>query len=47
MTYQLSREEREEVHEFIEEQLRKKYIRLLKLFQIVLVFFIRKKNSKK
>jgi len=47
MTYQLSREEREEVHEFIEEQLRKKYIRLLKSFQIVLVFFIRKKNSKK
>ena len=28
--YPLSREEREEVHEFISEQLRKGYIRLLK-----------------
>jgi len=29
--YPLSREKREEVHEFILEQLRKEYIRLLKL----------------
>jgi len=45
--YLLSREEREEVHEFIEEQLRKRYIRLLKLPQIVLVFFVGKKDGKK
>jgi len=31
--YLLSRKEREEVHKFIEEQLRKEYIRLLKLPQ--------------
>ena len=31
----------------IKKQLKKKYIRLLKLFQIVLVFFVRKKNRKK
>jgi len=30
--YPLSREERKEVHKFIQEQLRKVYIRLLKLF---------------
>ena len=45
--YLLSREEREEVHEFISEQLRKKYIRLSKLPQIAPVFFIGKKDSKK
>ena len=45
--YPLSREEREEVREFIREQLRKGYIRPFKLPQIVLVFFIGKKNSKK
>ena len=45
--YPLLREEREEVCEFILEQLRKKYIRLLKLPQMVFVFFVGKKNSKK
>ena len=45
--YLLSREEREEVREFILEQLRKGYIRLSKLPQIVLVFFIGKKDGKK
>jgi len=45
--YPLSREEREEVHKFIFEQLRKKYIRSLKLPQIAPVFFIGKKDSKK
>ena len=45
--YLLLREEREEVHEFISEQLRKGYIRSSKLSQIALVFFVRKKNGKK
>ena len=45
--YPLSREEREEVHEFITEQLRKGYIRPFKLPQIALVFFVEKKDSKK
>ena len=45
--YLLLREERGEVHEFVEEQLRKCYIRPLKLPQIALVFFVRKKNGKK
>jgi len=45
--YPLSREEREEICEFIAEQLRKEYIRLSKLSQIALVFFIGKKNGKK
>ena len=45
--YPLSREEREEVHEFIQEQLRKGYIRPSKLPQTVLVFFVGKKNGKK
>ena len=45
--YPLSKEEIEEVQEFISEQLRKKYIRPLKLPQTVLVFFIGKKDSKK
>ena len=44
--YPLSREERGEVREFIEEQLKKKYIRPLKLPQTVLVFFVGKKNGK-
>ena len=43
----MSRKEREEIYEFIKEQLRKKYIRLSKSSQIVIVFFIRKKDSKK
>jgi len=45
--YPLSREERKEVCEFISKQLRKGYIRPLKLPQIVPVFFIGKKNGKK
>ena len=45
--YLLSKEVREEIHKFIEEQLRKGYIRLSKSLQIVLVFFVEKKYSKK
>ena len=45
--YLLSREEREEVYEFISEQLRKEYLRPLKLSQIAPVFFVGKKDSKK
>jgi len=45
--YLLSREEREEVHEFIAEKLRKGYIRPSKLSQMALVFFVRKKDGKK
>jgi len=45
--YPLSREEREEVYEFIQEQLRKEYIRPSKLPQMTSVFFVVKKDSKK
>ena len=45
--YPLSREEREEVYEFIQEQLRKGYIRPSKSPQTVPVFFVGKKDSKK
>jgi len=45
--YLLSRKEKEEVHKFISEQLRKGYIRPLKLLQIAPVFFVGKKNGKK
>jgi len=45
--YPLSREEREEVHEFIQEQLRKGYIRPSKLSQTAPVFFVGKKDGKK
>jgi len=45
--YLLSREEREKVHKFISEQLRKWYIRPLKLTQTAPVFFVEKKNGKK
>ena len=45
--YLLSREEREEVCEFIAEQSRKGYIKLLKLPQIAPVFFVGKKDGKK
>jgi len=38
--YPLLREERGEMHEFIEEQLKKVYIGLLKPPQMVLVFFV-------
>ena len=45
--YPLSREEREEIREFIKEQLRKGYIWLLKSPQMVPVFFVGKKDGKK
>ena len=45
--YPLLREEREEVHEFIQEQLRKGYIRPSKSPQTALVFFVGKKDGKK
>ena len=45
--YPLLRVEREEVQEFVKDQLRKGYIRPLKLLQILLVFFVPKKDSKK
>ena len=45
--YLLSREKREEVHEFILEQLRKGYIKPSKSPQTALVFFIGRKNKKK
>ena len=45
--YLLSRKEREKVHEFIEEQLRKEYIKSLKSLQMVSVFFVEKKDGKK
>ena len=43
--YPLSREEREEVHEFTQEQLRKGYIRSSKSSQMAPVFFVGKKDS--
>jgi len=45
--YLLSRQDREEVHEFIQEQLRKEYIRLSKSPQTAPVFFVGKKDGKK
>jgi len=45
--YSLLRKEQEEIHEFIMEQLRKGYIRSLKLPQMALEFFIGKKDGKK
>ena len=45
--YPLSREEREEVREFVKEQLRKGYIWPSKSPQTVLVFFVGKKDGKK
>jgi len=45
--YLLSREEREEVREFVKKQLRKGYIRPSKSLQTVLVFFVGKKDGKK
>ncbi len=43
--YPLLREEREEVREFVKEQLRKGYIKPSKLPQIVPVFFVGKKDG--
>ena len=45
--YPLLREERKEVREFIKEQLQKGYIQLSKSPQMVLVFFVGKKDRKK
>ena len=45
--YPLSREEREEVREFVKKQLRKGYIQPSKSPQIAPVFFVGKKDSKK
>ena len=45
--YPLSREERGDVYKFIDEQLKKEYIRLLKSPQTASVFFVGKKDSKK
>ena len=45
--YPLSRVEREEVQEFVKDQLKKGYIRPLKLPQMSPVFFVLKKNRKK
>ena len=45
--YPLLKEEREEVREFVREQLRKRYIQPSKLLQIAPVFFVRKKDRKK
>ena len=45
--YPFSREERDEVREFIKKQLRKEYIRLSNLPQTALVFFVGKKDGKK
>ena len=43
----MSRKERREVYEFIEEQLRKRYIKPSKSPQIALVFFVERKDGKK
>ena len=43
----MSRQKKEEVREFMEEQLRKGYIRPSKLLQTSLVLFVRKKDEKK
>ena len=45
--YLLLRIERKKVQEFIKDQLRKRYIRPLKSPQMLLVFFVLKKDRKK
>jgi len=45
--YPLSKNKREEVQNFVEDQLRKGYIRLSKFPQISLVFFVGKKDESK
>ena len=45
--YPLSKIEKEEVQKFVEDQLRKRYIRLFKFSQISPVFFVGKKNRSK
>jgi len=46
-TYLILREEKEKIREFVEEQLRKGYIRPSKLSQTLSVFFVEKKDRKK
>ena len=45
--YLLSRVEREEVQKFVKDQLRKRYIRPSKSLQVLLVFFVPKKDGNK
>jgi len=45
--YSLSKNEREEVQNFVEDQLRKRYIRPLKSPQTLPVFFVDKKDGSK
>ena len=45
--YLLSKDKREEVQKFVNNQLRKEYIRLLKFPQILPVFFMAKKDRSK
>jgi len=45
--YPLSRIEREEIQEFVKDQLKKRYIQPLKSPQTSLVFFVPKKDEKK
>ena len=45
--YSLSKNKREEVQNFVEDQLRKEYTRSLKSLQTSLVFFVNKKDRRK
>jgi len=45
--YSLSREKREEIHVFVEDQLQKGYIQLSKSLQTLLVYFVAKKDGKR
>ena len=45
--YLLSKDKREEIQKFVNDQLRKEYIRLSKFPQMSLVFFVAKKNGSK
>jgi len=45
--YLLSKDKREEVQNFVEDQLRKGYIRPSKFPQTLLIFFVGKKNESK
>jgi len=45
--YSLSKDKREEVQKFMDDQLRKGYIRLSKSPQMLLVFFVGKKMERK
>ena len=45
--YPLSKNKRKEVQNFVDDQLRKEYIRSSKFSQMLLVFFVNKKNKSK